>query len=132
LHTLEQLRSGQLKGITRLKLSCALTDFPEEIFELAETLEILDLSGNQLSELPRSLAQLKKLKILFLSENKFTVFPEILAGCKQLDMIGFKSNQISHISENAFPPLLRWLILTNNRLEYLQGCTCWKLVKGTA
>ncbi len=34
-------------------------------------------------------------------------------------MIGLKSNQIHTIPENAFPPLLRWLILTNNKLKEL-------------
>ena len=119
MQTLEQLHSGQLKGITRLKLSCGLNEFPEAIFELAGTLEILDLSDNQLSELPHSFGQLKNLRILFLSDNKFTALPEVLSQCEQLVMIGFKANQISRIGENVFPPSLRWLILTNNRLEYL-------------
>lgn len=119
MQTLEQLRSGQLKGTTHLKLSCDLIEFPKEIFDLSETLEILDLSGNQLSALPLSFGQLKKLRILFLSDNKFTIVPEVISHCAQLEMVGFKANQIAHIDENTFPPLLRWLILTNNRLEYL-------------
>jgi hypothetical protein len=41
LNTLEDLRAG--------KLACGLTEFPREIFDLADTLEILDLSGNALN-----------------------------------------------------------------------------------
>ena len=55
--TLEQLEAGELQGAKQLKLSCQLTTFPEAIFSLSTTLEILDLSGNQLSELPNNLPQ---------------------------------------------------------------------------
>ena len=75
MQTLEQLKSGQLNGVKRLQLVEELTSFPTEIFELAETLEVLDLSHNQLSELPSDFGRLKKLKILFLSFNKFTHLP---------------------------------------------------------
>ena len=34
-------------------------------------------------------------------------------------MIGFKSNNIKTIPEQAFPPLLEWLILTDNKIEKL-------------
>ncbi len=44
LHTLSQLKSGELAGIQRLKLSENLTSFPLEILSLADSLEILDLS----------------------------------------------------------------------------------------
>ena len=119
MQTLQQLQSGELKGIKRLTLSCGLTAFPNEIFTLAESLEVLDLSHNQLSTLPDDFARLKRLKILFLSNNLFAIFPEVLSQCESLSMIGFKSNQITHISEKSLPPTTRWLILTNNRLTTL-------------
>jgi len=119
MHTLEQLRSGQLSGTTTLSLSCDLETFPEEIFGLAETLEILNLSGNRLSALPEGFGCLKKLRILFLSENQFTSLPAILAECPNLTMIGFKSNCISHVPENALPKNVQWLILTDNQIEKL-------------
>lgn len=119
LHTLAQLQSGELQGITRLQLSEGLTEFPLEILSLADSLEILDLSNNQLTTLPIEIAQLPKLKIFFASNNPFTVFPDVLAQCQNLEMIGFKSCQIQHIPENVFPPKLRWLILTDNQVEAL-------------
>lgn len=118
-NTLEDLKAGKLLGAKRLQLACGLKTFPEEIISLADTLEILDLSGNDLSELPDSVAQLKKLKIIFFANNKFTVFPKILALCPALSMIGFKSNQLESVPENAFPPLLRWLVLTDNQIKVL-------------
>ena len=119
MQTLEELNSGALKGTKSLKLSCGLKEVPNGIFELADTLEILDLSGNQIRDLPDNFDSLQNLKILFLSENQFVKFPSILAKCRKLDIIGFKANNISYIDENSFPPLLRWLILTNNDLPSL-------------
>ena len=114
MQTLQQLLAGELKGNKTLKLSCELTEFPKEIFDLADTLEILDLSFNKLSQLPTNFSDFKKLKIAFFSDNNFTEFPKVLAQCASLTMIGFKSNKINHIPENAFPVDLQWLILTNN------------------
>jgi hypothetical protein len=117
MDTLTQLRNGKLAGITRLDLSCDLTTFPEEIFQLADTLEILNLSGNALSSLPDNLPRLHKLRVIFCSDNRFDEVPEVLGRCPQLSMVGFKANQIKHFSAAAIPPQLRWLILTDNQLE---------------
>lgn len=119
MHTLEQLQRGELAGITRLQLRCGLTEFPREIFELADSLEILDLSGNQLSTLPDDLPRLHKLRVIFCSDNPFTELPEVLGQCQQLSMVGFKANRIAQVSPKALPPLLRWLILTDNALTEL-------------
>jgi len=116
---LEQLRAGKLAGSWRLKLSCGLQEFPREIFALADTLEILDLSGNALSSLPDDLPRLRKLRILFCSSNHFTELPAVLGQCPQLSMVGFKANQIRSVPAAALPPMLRWLILTDNQIAEL-------------
>ncbi len=116
MHTLAQLRNGTSTGVTRLKLECGLTTFPDEIFDLAESLEILDLSGNALSALPDDLPRLHRLRILFCSDNQFTTLPSVLGQCKQLSMIGFKANQIRTVPAGALPTTLRWLILTDNQI----------------
>lgn len=119
LNTLEDLRAGKLAGSRRLKLACGLTAFPREIFDLSETLEILDLSGNALSALPDDLPSLNKLRILFCSNNPFTELPAVIGQCLQLEMVGFKSNRIEQVPAAALPPQLRWLILTDNRITEL-------------
>lgn len=118
-HSLEALQSGLLSGTKRLKLACGLTKFPEAILTLADTLEVLDLSDNKLSELPESISQLKYLRIIFFARNNFTEFPKILAKSLALRMIGFKSNHIEVVPEEAFPPKLNWLILTDNKIKTL-------------
>ena len=129
--TLTALRSGQLKGIKRLDLSCDLREFPREIFELADTLEVLNLSGNALSALPDDLSRLCKLRVLFCSENRFTELPEVLSSCLHLEMVGFKANSIREIAAAAISPSLRWLILTENQISALPDSigSCARLQK---
>lgn len=103
MQTLEQLRNGELTGVKRLDLTENLSQFPQEIFNLADSLEILDLSNNQLSELPDDLERLHKLKILFCSNNQFTRLPAMLSRCPKLEMIGFKSNKIEVVLLNHSP-----------------------------
>lgn len=119
LNSLEDLRTGKLAGSRRIKLACGLSEFPREIFALAETLEILDLSGNALATLPDDLPRLNRLRILFCSDNLFTELPAVLGQCAALDMIGFKANRIRQVPAAALPPRLRWLILTDNRIPEL-------------
>ncbi|WP_408593622.1 leucine-rich repeat-containing protein kinase family protein [Limnohabitans sp.] len=119
MHTLAQLRAGELTGITRLKLCEDLREFPSEIYTLADSLEILDLSGNPLSRLPDDLPRLHRLRVIFCSDNAFTELPRVLGRCTSLSMVGFKANQIQHVPAESLPPLLRWLILTDNQIETL-------------
>ncbi|MBA2080858.1 leucine-rich repeat-containing protein kinase family protein [Aeromonas veronii] len=119
MHTLEQLRAGELCGARHLKLSENLAVFPPEILSLKETLEVLDLTGNQLSTLPDELAGFGKLRIIFCSENRFTELPEVLGRCPALTMVGFKANRIATVSAKALPAGLRWLILTDNAIDRL-------------
>lgn len=119
MHTLEQLRSGALIGTRRLNLSCGLETLPPEVFDLADTLEVLNLSGNQLSTLPHDLPRLHRLKVIFCSNNPFTHLPEVLGDCKGLQQVGFKACSLTTVPGAALPPLLRWLILTDNAIAQL-------------
>lgn len=131
MQTLQQLKSGELKGTKHLKLSCELNEVPKEVFSLADTLEVLDLSSNNISSLPPDFGKLQKLRIVFFSDNLFTELPPVLADCKRLSMIGFKSNKIKWVSENSLPETTRWLILTNNSIAQLPKSIgrCTKLQK---
>lgn len=131
MRTLIALRAKQLSGLTRLDLSCGLTEFPREIFDLADSLEILNLSGNALSALPDDLPRLHKLRVIFCSDNRFSELPAILGRCPQLEMVGFKANQIRHVSAAALPKQLRWLILTDNQIRELPSTLggCQRLQK---
>jgi len=119
--TLADLREGRCDGARELTLREGLERFPEEILTLADTIEVLDLSGNRLSELPDGFARLHRLKILFLSGNAFRRLPDVLGRLPALEMVGFKSNLLEDVPETSLPENLRWLILTDNRLRRLPG-----------
>lgn len=120
MHTLEQLRSGALAGVTRLDLNGAgLTSLPPEVFALADALEVLNLSDNQLTELPADLPRLRRLKVVFCSGNPFIRLPEVLGDCPVLEMVGFKACRLRHVPAASLPPRLRWLTLTDNALTSL-------------
>jgi len=119
LNTLEQLRAGELAGAQRISLSCGLKFFPPEIYALADTLEVLDLSGNLLSSLPHDLARLHKLRTVFCSRNLFTELPTVLGQCAGVQTIGFRANQIRSFAPEALPQGLRSLVLTDNQLSDL-------------
>lgn len=119
MHTLEQLRRGELVGANRLDLACGLDHVPPEVMDLADTLEVLNLTGNRLRSLPADLGRLRKLKIIFCSSNDFTELPEVLGDFQALEMVGFKANRIAHVPAAALPPRLRWLILTDNAIEHM-------------
>ncbi|CAK7239307.1 MAG: hypothetical protein STHCBS139747_000737 [Sporothrix thermara] len=144
MHDLATLRADGYRdaSLTKLKLTEPLDEFPPEIFDtsIASTLEILDLSGTGLSALPSDLgARLPRLRIAFFSNCNFTKFPNVaLAGCPRLEMVAFRKNGMEGFESTtsasaddnndddddddnnvAFPPQLRWLILTDNRLTHI-------------
>lgn len=122
MHDLQTLQSGAYKkqGLTRLKLTSPLASFPLEILDLGPTLEHLDLSGTGLASLPVDFGhRLPNLKIAFFSQCAFDTFPQALAACPQLEMVAFRGNAMVSIPQDALPPRLRWLILTDNKLTAL-------------
>lgn len=117
MHTLEELESGKLVGSVQIKIATGLTSFPQALYTLADTLEVLDLSDNKLSSLPNDFDRFKKLNKLFISNNNFNHIPKILAKLQNLSLIGFRNNQIKIFEENSLPLNTKWLILTDNHLE---------------
>lgn len=118
LDGLAALRRGDLAGARELRLS-GLTEFPREIFGLAETLEVLDLGNGTLTHLPGDLGRLRKLRVLFCSGNRFARLPPVLGDCVALSQIGFRNTGMHDVPGEALPPALRWLTLTDNRIERL-------------
>lgn len=118
--TLTLLNAGKLDGAKHIKISAGLTSFPQALYALTDSLEILDLTGNALTDLPNDLTRFRQLRILFCSSNQFTHLPEVLGKCTQLRMIGFKANYIQQVAASAIPTAhLRWLILTDNQIQHL-------------
>lgn len=107
-------------GVKELSFKNAgLETVPREVFEHADTLEALDLSGNRFTALPDELTRLTALRRLFVSNNPIEELPRVLGELPSLEMIGFKSCRLRHVAEDALPAKLRWLILSDNQLEQL-------------
>jgi len=120
LANLADLRSGAVSGARELRLGgCGLTEFPREIFGLADTLEVLDLGFNALSCLPDDLGRLRRLRALFCSGNPFERMPSSLGDCAALSQVGFRGTGMREVPAEALPPRLRWLTLTDNQIETL-------------
>jgi len=117
--SLAALRSGALAGARELKFDGGLTEFPDEIFGLASTLEVLDLSGNALTHLPDDMGRLIKLQALFCSGNRFDRLPPSLGDCPALSQVGFRGTGMVEVPAESLPRALRWLTLTDNQLATL-------------
>lgn len=115
----QELRELPENSVHHVTLKEGLRTLPDALLRHRKSIEFLDLSGNELSELPNWLAELQRLRVLFASYNLFTSFPTALRSVSSLTMVGMRNNQIEIISDNAFPRDLRWLTLTNNRLREL-------------
>ncbi|MDF3124631.1 leucine-rich repeat-containing protein kinase family protein [Rheinheimera sp. 1928-s] len=115
LETLAQTKAP----LSRINLAAGLREFPADLYRFADSVEILDLSGNQLSDLPADFHRFTKLKRLFLTNNNFDQIPAVLSLCPALVMVSFKGNQLTDFAEGSLPEQLEWLILTDNQLTQL-------------
>lgn len=94
-------------------------EFPKEVINYGDRVEILDMSNNQLTVLPEALRELSSLRVAFFSGNIFREVPPQLARCESLEMIGLKSCEIEEFGDFVLPPNLKGLILTDNLLSKL-------------
>ena len=115
---LQALRRGARAGAREIRLT-GLHEFPREVFGLADTLELLDLSDGTIEALPDDLGRLKHLKVLFCSGNRFDRLPPVLGDCAALSQIGFRATGLREVPAEALPPRLRWLTLTDNAIPAL-------------
>ncbi len=102
---------------TELDLSSlALTDLPTEIWRFFQHLKKLNLSNNQLSELPESI-RLQNLEELDLSRNRFSVLPEVIREFGNLTRLNLGYNELSKLSESIGDlQNLQHLCLVHNKL----------------
>ena len=117
--TLSALRRGDLAGARELRFDGTLTAVPDEVFALADTLEVLDLGRGSLTDLPAGMARLHRLRVLFLSGHRFERLPPVLGDCAALSQIGCRGTGLREVPGEALPPGLRWLTLTDNAIAVL-------------
>ncbi|XP_077375219.1 leucine-rich repeat-containing G-protein coupled receptor 4 isoform X2 [Festucalex cinctus] len=112
---LSDLHSLMLRGAGMMH------DFP--ILTWTNNIESLTLSGTKISSVPADLCDhLKLLRTLDLSFNEIKELPS-LQGCVQLQEISFQHNQIEQIGREHFQGLaaLRLLDLSRNKIQFIHS-----------
>lgn len=94
---MQLIKQAQEKNLTALDLSKnQLTELPFEITKL-KNLMILDLSQNQLTEIPPELLELKKLTELNLDHNQLTQLPSEFNELKDLTELNLDHNHLTQL-----------------------------------
>lgn len=91
----------------------------EEAIQVPEIACVLDLSEQNLTDLPEYITKLTKLNELNLSINKFSEFPTVLYEIKSLTSINLENNNLSSIPEDISTqlPSLQSIRLEGNNLS---------------
>jgi len=115
-----RIEEARKQGATELDLSgLRLTDLPGSIAQLRR-LHRLNLYNNQLTALPESIAQLGKLWFLDVHRNQLTALPESIARLRWLQSLNLYGNQLTALPEPiAQLQQLQSLSVWNNQLTAL-------------
>lgn len=115
------------KGIWNLEFlkelhlnNCGLTQLPDRLYKLRDTLSILDMSNNKITKIDARLAiYFKQLKHLNLSNNEIRVIPLELVFIRSLLHLDLSRNLISKIPFTiGLMKSLKQLNLAHNRLDH--------------
>ena len=113
---------GWLSQIQELSLNLSknqLTNLPESISKLSN-LKHLYLSENQLTNLPESISKLSNLSSLELNENQLMNLPESISKLSNLDYLNLSENQLNNLPESISKlSNLTCLFLNENQLTNL-------------
>lgn len=104
-------------------ISCDPNKVYDDLDEaLKEPLKVcrLDLTGKNLSALPKKVEEMKNLKVIYLTSNIFTDIPPVLFELSQLEELYLPGNRISTISSDIkMLSKLKFLNITNNQVKML-------------
>ena len=116
--TLQQLLDGGPSvSVQRVRIK-GLEALPPAAVSRLRSVEVLDVSGGSLQDLPANVSELCCLKILFASNNSFALAP-CLRPLPSLTTVAFRSNRMLQLSSACLPQQLRWLILTDNLIQQI-------------
>jgi Leucine-rich repeat (LRR) protein len=93
---LDKVKDNQ-KTITRLNLSYQnLTEIPAVVFEM-ENLKVLNLNNNKITEIPAEIGNLIHLEKLILSNNKIVDVADEIGHLKALKRLSLRTNKIDQL-----------------------------------
>ncbi len=123
--------------LEELNLCCnELIDLPDHGIEHLTNLKHLDISGNALKCLPRSIRYLKQMKILNVEENYLKELPAEIGHCSSLEVLKVSSNELFQLPTEVkdltslveFSAADNELRYTSEELQAL-GLNNWKKVE---
>ncbi|KAJ8929458.1 hypothetical protein NQ314_017838 [Rhamnusium bicolor] len=109
-----------------------ISTLPDNMLHTPKYLEILDLSGNPIKEIPATLKQAHSLKSLYLNNTDFVNLTaenglknlEELYMCDNIDLVNIDPMALASVSNNSggavWPPIKK-LHIGNNKLAYLDS-----------
>ncbi|XP_066152991.1 leucine-rich repeat-containing protein 40-like isoform X2 [Euwallacea fornicatus] len=105
--------------LTELNLSTnQLNEIPAEIANLSK-LKFLDLSNNKIEDLPRDMDSMKNIRELVLFNNRFKKIPDCIFGMVGLEILMLNDNKLDKINVEGLQKLnrLATLSLSNNNIS---------------
>lgn len=118
-NVIKQIEEAFNKNHSYLNLSSEnISELPVEIGKL-KNLKSLYLENNKLTELPKEIANLESLEELILDRNNFSSIPTVVCKLSKLKKLSFSTNNIGDISEKIknLKVSLKTLDLRNNRFS---------------
>ncbi|XP_066259924.1 leucine-rich repeat-containing protein 40-like isoform X1 [Euwallacea similis] len=105
--------------LTELNLSTnQLNEIPAEVAKLSK-LKFLDLSNNRLNDLPLDMDSMKHIRELVLFNNRFKKIPDCIFGMIGLEILMLNDNKLDEINIDGLQKLIRLatLSLSNNNIS---------------
>ncbi|XP_047160899.1 plant intracellular Ras-group-related LRR protein 6-like [Vigna umbellata] len=118
--------SLDLATISKLDLSNNnLQEIPESLTARLLNMEVLDVRSNQLKSLPNSIGCLSKLKVLNVSGNFIEFLPKTIENCRALEELNANFNKLSKLPDTIGFELinLKKLSVNSNKLVFLPSST---------
>jgi hypothetical protein len=98
--SIDELKSANVDSVYKINLSGKdLTQVPKDIWKFKKV-QILNLSNNSIQEIPAEIKNLKNLQILDLRNNKISSIADQLNNLKYLTSIKLSGNHIADITTN--------------------------------
>jgi Leucine-rich repeat (LRR) protein len=117
INSLANLPFDSMVSLQTLDLSSnELTEVPDRIGQLP-CIEKLFLHENHLTRLPNELGNLKKLTELNIDENKIQNLPPTVGGCEKLEVLNANQNRLVDLPKGIYDLPLRIFGIDDNPLE---------------
>lgn len=102
----------KLPGVGLLKVSSSINQLKK--------LKSLDLSGNDITTLPKEFSELENLKSVNLANNQIKEIPDALIKCSGIKVINLNNNAIDEVPKELFhKSQLKKLFLNNTDIKHL-------------